>query len=44
MYCKKQVISVPYDEQEIEKVLQRMTTVGLISQNEIKNYIRKETL
>lgn len=44
MYCKKQAISVPYDEQEIEKVLQRMSSVGLVSQNEIKNYMRKETL
>lgn len=33
---------VPNDEIETEKILQRMLTVGLISQNEIKNYMRKE--
>jgi hypothetical protein len=42
LFCKKQVMPVPNDEIETEKILQRMLTVGLISQNEIKNYMRKE--
>lgn len=43
LYCRKHSMDVPQYKDEMEKILQRMMTVGLISQNEINNYMRKET-
>ena len=43
LYCKKHTMDVPLDRDNIEKVLHKMLSVGLVSQNEINNYMRKET-